>query len=273
MDAPIEFGPFRYDPAQRVLFRGADLVPLPPKALDTLHVLLENRGRIVDKAELLRRVWPDTTVEEIGLARNISILRKALGDDFDSYIETIPKRGYRVNPPTDPPTPPPAARSRLRFLLPAAALLVAALVYWQFYRPSPFLPGSAGRAALAILPFDSAPSDREFSAALNETLAARVANLPTVQLTSPSTVRRYRAVHIPPHLMARILGLHVLLEGTVQRDASSIRITARLADVHSGKLIWAESYNHPVSNPTSDTLDTAATAIAAQIGAHLAIRQ
>jgi len=91
----IEFGPFRYDPVQRLLFRGDTAVPLPPKAVDMLHVLVQRRGQVVERAELMRLVWPDCTVEEIGLARNISILRKALGDDAGTYIETVPKRGYR----------------------------------------------------------------------------------------------------------------------------------------------------------------------------------
>lgn len=94
-----EFGPFRYDPAQRLLFRAGVVAPLPPKAIDTLHVLIERRGQIVEKADLMRLVWPDCTVEEVGLARNISLLRKALGDDQGQFIATIPKRGYRFVAP------------------------------------------------------------------------------------------------------------------------------------------------------------------------------
>jgi DNA-binding winged helix-turn-helix (wHTH) protein len=89
------FGPFHYDAEQRLLFRQGEVVPLVPKAIDTLHVLLERRGRVVEKAELMKLVWPDTTVEEAGLARNISLLRKALDDESGQYIETIPRRGYR----------------------------------------------------------------------------------------------------------------------------------------------------------------------------------
>ena len=72
-------------------------MPLAPKVAETLRVLLERHGTVVEKAELMRAVWPDTTVEEIGLARNISQLRKALGDESEAgrYIETLPKRGYR----------------------------------------------------------------------------------------------------------------------------------------------------------------------------------
>jgi hypothetical protein len=97
MDQPAravyEFGPFRYDAGQRLLFREGELVPLAPKAVETLHALLDRRGRLVDKTELMKLVWPDTVVEDVGLARNISLLRKALGDESDTvtYIETIPK--------------------------------------------------------------------------------------------------------------------------------------------------------------------------------------
>ena len=91
------FGPFRIDAESRILFRGSERVPLPPKTLDLLIVLLEAHGSLVDKDELLRRVWPDTFVEEGNLSKNIFYLRKTLGNDEKGqpYIETIPKRGYR----------------------------------------------------------------------------------------------------------------------------------------------------------------------------------
>lgn len=92
-----EFGSFRLDTAERVLLRDGQPVPLTPKALQTLLVLVESSGRILDKDVLLSRVWPDTFVEEITLAQNISTLRKALGVDQEGrqYIETVPRRGYR----------------------------------------------------------------------------------------------------------------------------------------------------------------------------------
>src|ERR1039458_657306 len=89
------FGPFRFDPAERSLSRDGEPVLLMPKAIDTLAVLLERRGQVVEKAELMKLVWPDCVVEEIGLARNISLLRKALGENAESYIETVPRRGDR----------------------------------------------------------------------------------------------------------------------------------------------------------------------------------
>lgn len=92
-----EFGAFRIDVAERLLLRGGEVVPLTPKAFDTLLVLVERSGRLVEKDELMRRLWPDTFVEEANLAHNISLLRKAFGDGAgdSKFIQTVPRRGYR----------------------------------------------------------------------------------------------------------------------------------------------------------------------------------
>jgi DNA-binding winged helix-turn-helix (wHTH) protein len=93
----FDFGSWCLDATDRVLLCNAtgQPVPLTPKALDTLVMLVENHGRLVTKDELMRTLWPDTFVEEAGLARNISALRKALGGEGEEYIQTLPKRGYR----------------------------------------------------------------------------------------------------------------------------------------------------------------------------------
>jgi len=95
--AIFEFGPFRLNPAERLLLRHQVRVRLPPKAFDALVVLVENRGHLLEKDELLRKVWPGTFVEESNLAQHISVLRKTLqdGEDGSHYIETVPTRGYR----------------------------------------------------------------------------------------------------------------------------------------------------------------------------------
>jgi DNA-binding winged helix-turn-helix (wHTH) protein len=91
-----EFGPFRLDKSERVLLRDGDVVPLAPKAVDLLLVLVENSGHILGKEELMKLVWPDIFVEEANLSRHVFTLRKALGEDGKGrYIETISRRGYR----------------------------------------------------------------------------------------------------------------------------------------------------------------------------------
>jgi len=139
-----DFGPFRLDLRSKMLLRDGAYIPLTPKAFETLAVLIENNGRIVDKEELLRAVWPGTFIEEGTVAKAVSNLRKVLGADEQGrhYIETVPKRGYRfavevriaesagveaAHPvPSEPAVPteaaPPAASAAENSALPAGPL-------------------------------------------------------------------------------------------------------------------------------------------------------
>jgi len=96
-----EFGRFRVNIAERLLIRDQEVVPLTPKVFDILVMLVENNGQIVSKDGLMRKVWPDSFVEEGNLTQNISLLRKALGEGQNGhqYIETVARRGYRFVAP------------------------------------------------------------------------------------------------------------------------------------------------------------------------------
>ena len=101
-----EFGPFRLELSEHRLMREGRTIPLTGKAFDTLRVLLERQGTLVPKQDLMNAVWPETRVEENNLDRNISALRKALGEQSNGgpYIETVPRVGYRfVAPVTHAP--------------------------------------------------------------------------------------------------------------------------------------------------------------------------
>jgi DNA-binding winged helix-turn-helix (wHTH) protein/pimeloyl-ACP methyl ester carboxylesterase len=91
------FGPFQLDARERRLSRGSEVIPLRLKVFDTLRVLVGNAGALVTKQELLDTLWPETTVEENNLTHNVSVLRKALGEQAtgQQYIETVPRVGYR----------------------------------------------------------------------------------------------------------------------------------------------------------------------------------
>lgn len=92
-----QFGPFHLDPVSRLLLRQGEPVPLMPKAFEMLLVLVENSGRVMEKAELMNALWPDSFVEEANLTVNVSALRKALGESPNQhrYIVTVPGRGYK----------------------------------------------------------------------------------------------------------------------------------------------------------------------------------
>jgi eukaryotic-like serine/threonine-protein kinase len=172
------FGPFRLDPHSRVLDRAGTVVPLAPRTFDLLHAFLRSGGRLLTKQELLGGVWDDVNVEEASLAFQVSTLRKALGEQGITWIETVPKHGYRFIAdvetveasgatgvePSEPVVPPhPVRPPRLRRLLQlathnllwlavAAAAVVGALAIWLL--PISWNPGEPdtflGRFTIAL---------------------------------------------------------------------------------------------------------------------------
>ena len=91
-----EFGPYRLEPSTRRLLRGGEPVALTPKAFDTLLALIERRDRVVDKAELMRLVWPDSFVEEANLSQTIFVLRKTLGEGPTAGRSSTPCRAAAI---------------------------------------------------------------------------------------------------------------------------------------------------------------------------------
>jgi DNA-binding winged helix-turn-helix (wHTH) protein len=96
-----EFGDFRVDPAEQLLLHRGQPVALTPKVFETLIILLKSEGRLIDKDEFVRQLWPGVFVKDVALAKNISYLRRALGDGKNGVdlIQTVPKRGYRFGAP------------------------------------------------------------------------------------------------------------------------------------------------------------------------------
>jgi Tol biopolymer transport system component/DNA-binding winged helix-turn-helix (wHTH) protein len=139
-----EFGEFRLDAGERRLLREGKPVPLPPKAFDLLLVLVKHHGHRMGKDELLKSVWPDMFVEEANLPTNVSLIRKALGENGDGqrFIETVPKHGYRFVAPVrkageeqpksvierEPGPREPAATSKTSVVRPAVLVALALAV-------------------------------------------------------------------------------------------------------------------------------------------------
>lgn len=185
----FEFAGFRLDPQSRRLFRGAEVVPITVKAFDTLAVLVEHAGTVVDKDDLMRCVWPDAVVEEANLSQQIFLLRKSLGEGprDHRFIQTVPRRGYRfladvtkLETPTRSPGPPgpatiPVTRHPLRLMLELAAAPLA-------LGPCPPLALSADGRQLAYIGRDG-QSTALFTRYLREEDSMRIAR--TDGATSP----------------------------------------------------------------------------------------
>jgi TolB-like protein/DNA-binding winged helix-turn-helix (wHTH) protein/cytochrome c-type biogenesis protein CcmH/NrfG len=269
------FGSYHLDAVERVLLRDGQPVTLPPKDLETLLVLVERAGHIVEKEELLEKVWPGVFVEEGNLARHIFNLRQVLGENPDGrkYIETIPKRGYRFVAAVqeDPEATAPYStvqdseqaqttvhfgqkRSLWMWPLALAVLAVTGILiarhFWPQRNPSP------QRAMLAVLPFINLSGDAHedyFADGLTEEMIAQLGQLQPAQLgvIARTSTARYKDTKETVAQIARELGVGYLLEGSVRRGGDRVRVTAQLIQAGEQTHLWAETYERPLTDVLS----------------------
>ncbi len=269
----FEFGPFRIDTANRLLLRDGKPIALKPKVVDTLLVLIENRGRVLEKDELIQKLWPDTFVEEANLTQNIYEIRKALNSSGEeSYIETIPRRGYRfaaqvkelpfaedvaaaAHPgeigPVNPAIAPSAGRARLSrtWVLICSVLLLSLLALISYYFLSTrtkLTPANTEIKSLAILPFKSLSTeaaDESMGQAMADALITKLSNSRRIAIRPTSVVLRYSAPDKDPVAAGRELGVEAVLDGKVQQVGERVRVTVQLLRVADGAPLWADKFD------------------------------
>jgi TolB-like protein/DNA-binding winged helix-turn-helix (wHTH) protein/Tfp pilus assembly protein PilF len=288
----FEFGPYRLDRHALVLLRDGAIVPLTPKVFDTLMVLVEHRGSVVSKDELLHSVWPDSFVEESNLSQNISVLRKALGQSGDqlTYIETAPKRGYRfvaevkvslVLPnslktdvaiaPVEPPLAAVQTQPTSHFRRRAAAVVgttvfLCAMGFWYYHHRG---TGVAGVNSIAVLPLKNlsgSPQQDYFADGITELLTAELSKALPVRVISRTSAARYRDTDKPLPVIARELNVDAVLEGSVIRSGNRLRVTAQLIQARSDRHLWAETYDRDLVDVMTLQIEIA-RAVAHEIGA------
>jgi TolB-like protein/DNA-binding winged helix-turn-helix (wHTH) protein len=283
-----EFGPFWLDSVKRLLVRDGATVHLTPKAVEVLVVLVENRGRALEKDELMRAVWPDIVVEENNLARSISSLRKALGEKASEhrYVITIPGRGYRFVAPvrevprasaeaapgtivqlpaseqvaaaemsSPPEVPAVAPRSLPRRSLAimatvgALATLLVALGVSSGWRPRG--PPVQDLTSLAVLPFNdlSADPEQEYLAdGITDALITELTSIRSLRVISSHSAMRYKRSKQPLPAIARELRVGAVVAGTVTRSGSRVRVSAQLLSATSDQHLWAASYEREIGD-------------------------
>ncbi|HEV8486878.1 MAG TPA: winged helix-turn-helix domain-containing protein [Blastocatellia bacterium] len=228
-----EFGPFRLDARERRLIREGKAIPLAPKVFDTLVALVEGGGRLIDKDELMMRLWPDTFVEEGTLARNISDLRKALGESSGSgkYIETVPKRGYR-------------------FVTDVRELTGTTLIVQRQTRSRVIveeeIEPADGLRSIAVLPFKSLSADEAdeyLGLGIADALITRLTKIRRMMVRPTSAVFKYAGLRQDPVLAGRELNVASVLDGSIQRWNDRIRITVQLVSVKDASALWAEKFD------------------------------
>lgn len=218
-----DFGPYRLDAGRRVLTCAGETIALTPKATDILILLVVNAGEIMEKEELLRRIWPDTFVEEANLTQNIFRLRKALGDERvgSQYIETVTRRGYRfvgqVRTSENPPK-----------------------------LPHGVDPSTSDVPIVAVLPFINEANDEELEYivdGLTDNIINNLSRVSQLRVMSHSSVFRYKAPAVDPQAAGKEMSASVVLVGKVSASQGGAVVSVELIDTAKGWQLWGKSFD------------------------------
>ncbi|APG86686.1 adenylate cyclase (plasmid) [Sinorhizobium americanum CCGM7] len=214
------FGDFVLEPSRGLLQRSGNAVAIGQRGLALLQALLEARGQVLSKHDLMERGWPNTVVEESNLTVQIAALRKALGTapDGREWITTIPRTGYR-------------------FVTSAGASVAA-----------DFMPI---RPTLAVLPFinlDGSPDQDYFADGVVNDIITALTRFRSFAAVARHSSSAYKGSFPDVRLVAKELGVSYLLQGTVRRSGNRLRIAAQLVDGDSGIHLWAQSFDGEIGD-------------------------
>ena len=222
-----EFEPFRIDMERYLLLRNNEPLALSPKVFETLLYLVQNRGRVAKKDEIINSVWPDTFVEEGNLAQNVFLLRKALGEEKNEhrYIVTIPGVGYRFVAPVNE-------------------------VETQSTR-APEASIQTKVNSIAVLPFkdlSGRDDDKFLGPGLADALIMRLSSIRDLKVRPTAAVLRYSDLREDPLAVGSDLNVDALLDGCYQRESDKIRVSVQLVSVRDGVTLWAAKFDERVTD-------------------------
>jgi len=279
MDQPsgtsLRIGAWRLNPASGQISREGETVRVEARTMRLLLCLAEHAGQVVSIDDLLEQVWTGVIVTPDSVYQAITSLRRLLGDDpkQPSYIATVPRLGYRmvasVSPWVDQPlTSPPAAERTERAmhkgsknwtLLAAGAAIpvimaLAFLVYGRIGSTAHSRAPDAvvAQASIAVLPFldlTSESMDQEFFAdGMTEELIDRLSRIPGLLVPPPTSSFYFKGKKISIADIAKSLGVAYVLDGSLRKSGSTMRIAARLIRADNGFVIWSETYDRPLDD-------------------------
>lgn len=294
-----EFEDFTLDLSRRLLMKAGSPLPLTPKVYETLLALVRNSGRVLTKDDLLKQVWGETIVEEGGLARNVSILRKTLGErpDGHRYVVTVPGQGYqfvaqvRERSDSRPPvtedstvasSPLSAARekmtqaSRPHHWLVATVLagIVLAGVYALAFRKGGDGPPPAIRSivVLPLVDLSSDPAGEYWADGMTDALIESLSSIKALRVVSRTSAMSFKGSRKALPEIARDLNADAVIEGSVQRDNGRVRIVARLIHAATDTPLWTGRYDRDLKDILSLQSDVA-RAVVGEINVHVTAQE
>jgi transcriptional activator of cad operon len=280
MDQPsgtsLRIGAWRVNAVSGQISREGETVRVEARTMRLLLCLAEHAGQVVSIDDLLEQVWAGVIVTPDSVYQAVTSLRRLLGDDpkQPSYIATVPRLGYRmvasVGPWVDQPlnSPPaaertePAIQRRLKnwTLLGAGAaipliLVLTFLVYGRFGSAAHSGAGPAAvpaQTSIAVLPFldlTSESMDQEFFAdGMTEELIDRLSKIPGLRVPPPTSSFYFKGRKISIADIAKSLGVAYVLDGSLRKSGSTMRIAARLVRADNGFVVWSETYDRPLDD-------------------------
>lgn len=241
-------------------------IGLELRQMDVLMYLAGHRGEVVSADVLIGEVWKGTVVGDDAVYQCISKLREALGDDSRDprYIETFPKRGYRLIAPVVSMDGADTARGAagvpgmavpFRSLRGIAALagigfVLALLGYWivdSYWSGA----GTDEGPSVAVIPFvDLSPEgDQEYFAnGIAEDLLSALARVPRLKVTGRTSSFTFRDRNEDMRVIGEVLGVGHVVEGSVRRDGNRVRVTAQLIDAKTGFHLWSGTYDRELTD-------------------------
>jgi TolB-like protein len=211
----VAFGPFVLDRRRAALLRNGEAISLSHRGYLLLEALLDARGEAVEKSELMEHAWPGLVVEDGNLTVQIAALRKALGEDGDTQIITVPRVGYRL-------------------ALPAAEAASSSVV----------------TPVVAVLPFKNLsgdPSQDYFADGVVDDIITALSRFRSFAVIGRNPSFVYKGRDVDVRQVARELKVRYVVEGSVRLAGDRLRVNAQLVDSDTGTQLWGEKFDGPAA--------------------------
>jgi len=251
------FDEFTLDRARGVLRTNAGIdLPLRPKAFATLLFFVQNAGRLIDRDELMQAIWPGVVVTEDSIAQCILEIRRVLGGDAQRILRTVQRRGYRFDTTVTGPENSIPDTSKVADTATGPDTAPA--------RPVAPLTHSAGTPRVAVLPFQNMSDDPDqeyFADGMVEEIITTLSRIRWLSVIARNSSFIYKGQAVDITRVGKELGVRYVLEGSVRRSGSRVRVTAQLIDAENGAHLWAERFDGPLDD-VFELQDRIATAVA-----------
>ncbi len=283
----LRIGTWCVNPASGQISRDGETARVEVRTMRLLLCLAEHAGEVVSIDDLLNQVWSGVIVAPDSVYQAVTSLRRLLGDDpkHPTYIETVPRLGYRMVAPVAPwadqsvaqtgpsrgsdgehPAPAtsdaatPGRRFRGGFTLAASATLCLALVVallFHFHGKAANHNHSASAAiappqkSIAVLPFldlTERMTNETFADGMTEELIDKLSRIPGLRVPSPTSSFYFKGKQIPIAEIAKTLGVAYVLDGSVRKSGVWLRVDARLTRADSGYVVWSHTYDRPLKD-------------------------